>query len=70
MKIYVILLSMVLGTVQAQQQKPAGFHIEGRIKGISEKSFVSITDRREQADGYFGEGICERWNVRTKRSRK
>jgi hypothetical protein len=52
MKIYVILLSMVLGTAQAQQQqqKPAGFHIEGHVKGISEKSFVSITDANKPTD--------------------
>ena len=31
MKIFVIFLSMVVGTVQAQQQKPAGFHIEGHV---------------------------------------
>lgn len=50
MKIYVILLSMVLGTAQAQQQKPAGFHIEGHVKGINEKSLVSITDANKPTD--------------------
>src|SRR5258708_5193842 len=50
MKIYVIFLSMVLGTVQAQQQRPAGFHIEGHVKGIIEKSFVSITDANKPTD--------------------
>ena len=50
MKIYIIFFSMVLGTVQAQQQKPAGFHIEGHIKGISEKSLVSITDANKPTD--------------------
>jgi peroxiredoxin len=50
MKIFVIFLSMVVGTVQAQQQKPAGFHIEGHVKGISEKSLVSITDANKPTD--------------------
>jgi peroxiredoxin len=41
---------MVLGTVQAQQQKPGGFHIEGQVKGIIEKSLVSITDANKPTD--------------------
>jgi peroxiredoxin len=50
MKKYVIILSMVMGTVQAQQQKPAGFHIEGHVKGTSEKTFVSVTDANKPTD--------------------
>ena len=50
MKKFVIFLSMVVGTVHAQQQKPAGFHIEGHVKGVSEKSTVTITDANKPTD--------------------
>ncbi|HEY2650040.1 MAG TPA: TlpA disulfide reductase family protein [Puia sp.] len=50
MKKYVIFLSLVAGTVQAQQQNPAAFHIEGHVKGVSEKSLVSITDANKPTD--------------------
>ncbi len=69
MKIYVIFLSMVFGTVQAQQQKPAGFHIEGHVKGISEKSLVSITDANKPTDT-LARGFVKGRDVRIKWSCK
>jgi peroxiredoxin len=50
MKIYIIFLSILLGTAQAQQQKPAGFRIEGHVKGMTEKSLVSVTDANKPTD--------------------
>ena len=41
---------MILGTAQAQQQKPAGFRIEGHVKGIGEKSVVTLTDANKPTD--------------------
>ncbi|HEY4935304.1 MAG TPA: TlpA disulfide reductase family protein [Puia sp.] len=50
MKKYIIFLSLTIGSAQAQQKKPAGFHIEGHIKGISEKSVVTLTDANKPTD--------------------
>jgi peroxiredoxin len=50
MKIYIILLSIITGSAQAQQQKLAGFHLEGHIKGITEKSDVTLTDANKPSD--------------------
>src|SRR5450432_331555 len=50
MKKYITFLSLIIGTVQAQQQKPAGFRIEAHLKGISEKSLVSLTDANKPTD--------------------
>ncbi len=41
---------MIVGTVQAQQKKHAGFHIEGRIKGVGENSVVTLTDANKPTD--------------------
>lgn len=50
MKIYIILFSLLFGTAQAQQQNPAGFHIEGHIQGLGEKSLVTLSDANKPAD--------------------
>jgi len=50
MKKYIIILGFITGTVQAQQQKPAGFRIEGHIKGIEEKSPVTLSDANKPTD--------------------
>src|SRR5580704_11254182 len=50
MKKYIILFSLFTGTVQGQQKKPAGFHIEGHVKGIAENSVVTLTDANKPTD--------------------
>jgi peroxiredoxin len=50
MKKYFIFLILIIGSAQAQQQRPVGFHIEGHVKGISEKSVVAITDANKPTD--------------------
>jgi peroxiredoxin len=50
MKKYIIFLLAMIGSAMAQQPKSAGFHIEGHIKGLSEKSVVSVTDANKPTD--------------------
>src|ERR1700712_3047139 len=50
MKSYLIFLNLIIGTVQGQQLKQAGFHIEGHVKGVREKSFISIIDANKPTD--------------------
>ncbi len=50
MKKYLIVLVFITGAAQAQQQKPAGFRIEGLIKGIEEKSIVTLSDANKPVD--------------------
>jgi peroxiredoxin len=50
MKKYIVILCGMISVAQAQQQKPAGFHVEGHVKGINEKSIVSITDANKPTD--------------------
>src|SRR3984957_15119367 len=50
MKKYIVLFSLFIGTAQAQQKKPAGFHIEGHIKGLGENSVVTLTDANKPTD--------------------
>lgn len=50
MKIYILLFSLIVGTAQAQQQKPEGFRIEGHIQGIGEKSMVTLSDANKPTD--------------------
>jgi peroxiredoxin len=50
MKKYIIILGFITGSAQAQQQKSAGFRIEGHVKGISEKSTVTMTDANKPTD--------------------
>jgi len=50
MKKYFVFLSMMIGVVKGQQQKQAGFQIEGHVKGIREKSLVSVTDANKPTD--------------------
>jgi peroxiredoxin len=50
MKNFIIILSLIIGTTQAQSQKPAGFRIEGQIHGIGEKSVVTLSDANKPAD--------------------
>ena len=40
----------MIGTVQAQQKAPAGFHIEGHVKGLEEQSIVTLTDANKPTD--------------------
>ena len=50
MKKYFFFLSLIFGTVQAQQKNAAVFHIEGHIKGIQEHSIVTLTDANKPTD--------------------
>ena len=50
MKKYIFILCVLFGTVQAQQAKTAGFRIEGHVKGIGEKSGVTLTDANKPTD--------------------
>jgi peroxiredoxin len=50
MKIHIIILSLLIGSAQAQEHKPDGFRIEGHIKGIADKSSVTITDANNPTD--------------------
>src|ERR1700730_7379331 len=50
MKKYFIFLSLIIGSARAQQQRPTGFHIEGHVKGISEKSDTAVTDGNKPTD--------------------
>jgi len=50
MKKYIIFFSLIIGTAQAQQKNTAGFHIEGQITGIAEKSVVTLSDANKPAD--------------------
>jgi len=50
MKIFIFLLSVLFGSVQAQQAKAPGFRIEGHVKGIDEKSRVTLTDANKPTD--------------------
>ncbi len=61
MKKYIMLFSLLIGTVQAQPKKPVGFHIEGHIKGLGENSVVTLTDANKPTDtlahGKVKEGV-------------
>jgi len=61
MKKCIIILSIITGTAQAQQQQSGGFHIEGQVKGINERSLVSLTDANKPTDtlarGFVKEGV-------------
>lgn len=51
MKKFIVLLSFVLASnVQAQQTRQSGFHVEGHIKGLEEKSMVTLTDANKPGD--------------------
>lgn len=50
MKKYFVFLGLFVGTLQAQQTKPAGFRIEGHIKGLSDRSLVVLTDANKPTD--------------------
>ncbi len=50
MKKYIVFFCLIVGSVQAQQKKPAGFHIEGRIIGVGENSIVTLTDANKPTD--------------------
>jgi peroxiredoxin len=50
MKKYIFFFSLIIGTAQAQQMKTTGFHIEGHIKGIAEKSVVTLSDANKPTD--------------------
>jgi len=50
MRKYFVFLSLLVGSVQGQQSKPAGFRIEGHVKGIAEKSGVSLVDANKPTD--------------------
>ena len=50
MKKYFIFFSMIVGAIHAKPQKPSGFRIEGHIKGIADKSAVSMTDANKPTD--------------------
>ena len=50
MKSCLIFLSLIIASAQGQQLKQAGFHIEGHVKGVSEKSSVCITDANKPTD--------------------
>jgi peroxiredoxin len=50
MKKYFILLGIITGTAQAQEVRPAGFHLEGRLKGLEEGSSVVMTDANRPTD--------------------
>ena len=50
MKKYIVFFCLIIGSVQAQQKKPAGFHIEGQIKGVGENSIVTLTDANKPTD--------------------
>src|SRR5450631_2866236 len=47
---YIVFFCLIIGTAQAQQQKPAGFRIEGRITGIPNGSQVSLSDANKPTD--------------------
>lgn len=61
MKKYIIFLSVIMGSAQAQQPKPAGFRIEGHVKGLGEKSLVTLSDANKPTDtlarGFVKEGV-------------
>jgi peroxiredoxin len=50
MKKYFIFLGFITGALEAQQTGPAGFRIEGHIKGVSDKSVVVLTDANKATD--------------------
>ncbi len=51
MKGYIFLFSFILVTnLRAQQNKPAGFRIEGQIRGLRDKSQVALTDANKPGD--------------------
>jgi peroxiredoxin len=50
MKKYFIIAGLMVGSVHAQQKKDVGFHIEGHINGIGEKSIVTLTDANKTSD--------------------
>jgi peroxiredoxin len=50
MKKYFIFLILIIGSAQAQQAKPAGFRIEGHLKGVEEKSIVTLSDANKPGD--------------------
>jgi peroxiredoxin len=51
MKKFVVLLSFVLAlNVRAQQTRQSGFHVEGHIKGLEEKTMVTLTDANKPGD--------------------
>ena len=47
---HIFFLALLTGSVHAQQAKPAGFRVEGHIRGIAEKSRVSLTDANKPTD--------------------
>ena len=50
MKKYLIVLGFIVDTVHAQQPKPTGFRIEGHIRGLADKSGVTLTDANKPSD--------------------
>jgi peroxiredoxin len=50
MKKYFILASLIISSVQAQQKKDTGFRIEGHLKGIGEKTVVTLSDANKTTD--------------------
>jgi peroxiredoxin len=50
MKNYLIILSLICGSLQAQQTKQDGFRIEGHITGVPEKSRVFLIDANKPTD--------------------
>jgi peroxiredoxin len=49
-KYFIFLCLFAAGVAQAQQQKPAGFRIEGHIKGVPDKSLVILLDANRPTD--------------------
>ena len=50
MKKYFLFLGIFIGSAQAQQQKQTGFRVEGHIRGIADKSVVTLTDANKPTD--------------------
>ncbi len=50
MKKYLIVLGFIVNTVHAQQPKPTGFRIEGHVRGLADKSGVTLTDANKPSD--------------------
>jgi peroxiredoxin len=50
MKKYIIFLSIIISSAQAQKPQAAGFRVEGHIKGVAEKSTVTLIDANKPGD--------------------
>jgi Peroxiredoxin len=50
MKELIIFLSLIVGSVQAQQQKPGGFRIEGHILGVPDRAVITLSDANKPTD--------------------